>query len=54
LVSSFPEFMLNFLHAPTQNSKDLEKSISSCDLYARNAIVRTQDLSSYITAVCFL
>jgi len=39
-----------FLHAPTQNSKDLEKSTSSCFPEAREAIGGPIELSSHISA----
>jgi len=41
-----------FLHAPTQNSKDLEKSTNSCDPYARKVIGGPKELLSHIPAVC--
>jgi len=41
----------HFLHAPSQNSKDLEKSTSSCDLQARKTTWGPKELSSYISAV---
>jgi len=47
LVLRLPQF----LHAPTENSKDLEKSTNNCDPYARNAIRGPKELPSYISAV---
>ena len=41
----------SLLHAPTQNSKDLEKSTNSCDPYARKATGGPKELSSHISAV---
>ena len=48
LVLRLPQF----LHAPTQNSKDLEKSTNSCDPSARKATGGPKELSSNISAVC--
>jgi len=48
LVLRLPQF----LHAPTQNSKDLEKNTSSCDPKAREAIGGPKELLSYISVLC--
>jgi len=50
LKSWFCNFF-HFLHAPTKNSKDPEKSTNSCDPYARKAIARPKGLSPYISSV---
>jgi len=48
LVPRLPQF----LHAPTQNSKDLEKSTSSCNPLAREVNGGPKELLYYISAVC--
>jgi len=41
-----------FLHGPTQNSKDLEKSTSSCDPKAGKTTGGPKELPSHLYAVC--
>jgi len=48
LVLRLPQF----LHAPTQNSKDLEKSTGICDLQARKDTGGPKERPSHISAVC--